>query len=57
MLFKIEQYENGEMDYDKLCESFQGWQAYAMWANTYKLRKNVIRRLIINPQKFSRTRC
>ena len=24
---------------EKLIEIYQGWQAYAKWANTYKLRK------------------
>jgi retron-type reverse transcriptase len=42
MLSKIEYYKNGEMQHNKLIESFQGWQAYAKWANTYKLRNRLI---------------
>lgn len=38
MRAKIEQFRNGELAKDKLLESFQGWQAYARWANTFKLR-------------------
>ena len=37
-LFKI-----GKLEYDKLLESFQGWQAYAKWANTYKLRNKFLK--------------
>ena len=40
MLFKIE-----KIDKDKILESYQGWQAYAKWANTYKLRKEILNKL------------
>ena len=30
------------MDKDKFIASFQGWWAYAKWANIYNLRKNII---------------
>lgn len=45
MHMKIEQYRRGEISYDKILESYQGWQAYAMWADTYKLRKKMANRL------------
>jgi len=41
----IEKYEEGEIVKSKLLEIFQGWQAYARWANTFKLRKEVTRKL------------
>lgn len=41
MQLKIEQYKNKEISYNKILESFQGWQAYARWANTYKLRNKI----------------
>ncbi len=41
MLLKIKHYKNSKISYNKLLESFQGWQAYAKWANTFKLRKNI----------------
>ena len=47
ILLKIEQYKNRDMTYTKLTESFQGWQAYAKWANTYELRKNIYKRIIL----------
>lgn len=42
MLMKIKQYKEGLMSYEKLLESFQGWQAYAKWANSYKLRERIL---------------
>jgi retron-type reverse transcriptase len=39
MLKKIEEYKEGGVSKEKLLESFQGWQAYAKWADTYNLRK------------------
>lgn len=44
MLEKIEQFRNNEMTEEQLLASFQGWQAYAKWANTFKLRKNMLDR-------------
>ncbi|MEK6933049.1 MAG: reverse transcriptase domain-containing protein [Nanoarchaeota archaeon] len=41
MLLKIEKYKNNEINKDKIIESFQGWNAYAKWANSYNLRKNI----------------
>jgi retron-type reverse transcriptase len=46
VLSKIECYKNGEMSHDKMLESFQGWQAYAKWANTYKLRENIFEKIV-----------
>ena len=41
MLVKIKLFKEGKISYKKLLEGFQGWNAYAKWANSYKLRKNV----------------
>ncbi len=41
ILFKINQYEKGLIPKDKIKEIFQGWQAYAKWANTYNLRNKL----------------
>ena len=38
---KIELFKNGIIDFKTLTESYQGWQAYAKWANTYKLRRKI----------------
>jgi RNA-directed DNA polymerase len=40
---KIMSYKKGEISKGKILESFQGWNAYAMWANSYKLRRNTVR--------------
>ena len=38
ILFRIEQYKKGEITKEKLLESLNGWNAYAKWANSYKLK-------------------
>ena len=43
MLMKIEKVKEEEIGYNKLLEIYQGWQAYAKWANSYKLRKNIFK--------------
>jgi len=45
ILFRIKQYRNGEINYIKLLESYQGWLAYAKWADTYTLRKSLFQYL------------
>jgi len=45
MLFRIEQYKEGEISKEKLLESFNGWNAYAKWANSFKLRKQVVKKI------------
>mgnify|MGYP001557949732 CR=1 FL=1 len=42
---KIKKYKNGELDKEKLLESFQGWNAYAKWANSYRLRRGVVKKI------------
>jgi retron-type reverse transcriptase len=39
---KIEIFKQGLMKEDKFLESFQGWSAYAKWANTFKLRRRML---------------
>ena len=38
ILIKINQYKLGDITKEKLLEIYQGWQAYARWANSYNLR-------------------
>lgn len=45
MLFKVEKYKNGEMPKEKILESFQGWNAYAKFANSLHLRRMVVRKI------------
>jgi RNA-directed DNA polymerase len=45
ILFKIKQYQEGELGKEKLLESFQGWNAYAKWANSYKLRRRIVKEI------------
>lgn len=46
---KIRQYLNRKLHKQKLLEIFQGWNAYAKWANTYKIRKSLVRKIYANP--------
>ena len=43
MMKKAESFKEEKIGFTKLSEIFQGWQAYAMWANTYKLRKQMLK--------------
>ena len=45
ILTKIKKYKNCELGKEKLLESFQGWNAYAKWANSYKLRREVVKKI------------
>ena len=44
---KIELFRQGKKEFRSLFESYQGWQAHANWASSYKLR-NKIKREIVN---------
>jgi len=41
----VEEYRQGEISKNDMLEIFQGWQAYSRWANCFKLRKKVVRRI------------
>jgi len=41
MLLKMEQYKCDGIYEEKILQMYQGWQAYARWANTFKLRKEM----------------
>ncbi|MDO8459490.1 MAG: reverse transcriptase domain-containing protein [Nanoarchaeota archaeon] len=45
MRHKITSFANKEIQYRELMESFNGWQAYAKWGNTFKIRKSIIREI------------
>ena len=41
-------------NYEKIMNSLQGWFGYAMWANTYKFRKKIMKQIENNsPNKIS----
>lgn len=42
---KVRKYKQSKIIKTKLLESFQGWNAYAKWANTYKLRRNIVKEI------------
>jgi len=41
MLIKIKLFKENILPYEKLLESYQGWQAHAKWADSYKLRNDL----------------
>ncbi|MDP3026602.1 MAG: reverse transcriptase domain-containing protein [Nanoarchaeota archaeon] len=45
ILVKIKQYKKREISYEKILEIFQGWNAYAKWANSLTLRREVVQKI------------
>ncbi len=45
ILRKIAGFEKSELSYPHLAESFQGWQAYAKWANAFNVRKRIAQQI------------
>ncbi len=43
---KIHLFKEGVLGFRSLIESYQGWQAYARWANTYNLREQIKKEII-----------
>ena len=39
----LDLYRNGTISCEEFIQKLQGWFGYAVWANTYKLRKNIIK--------------
>tara|TARA_Y100000310_G_scaffold55785_1_gene51133 strand:- start:363 stop:815 length:453 start_codon:yes stop_codon:yes gene_type:complete len=42
---KICSFNQGKIPYSKLIDSFQGWQAYAKWADSHNIIHNIIRKV------------
>jgi retron-type reverse transcriptase len=45
ILSKVVKYKNGYIPKEKMLEIFQGWNAYASWANSLKLRRDVVKKI------------
>lgn len=43
---KIIKFEKKEVSFGSLLDSFQGWQAYAKWADSYNLRRKIKKKII-----------
>lgn len=50
MICRIEQFKEGIISKEKILESFQGWNAYAKWADSFRLRREVVKK-IYSPQE------
>lgn len=46
MFRKVALYEEGAHSFETIHESYKGWQAYAIWADTQKLRNQVKMKII-----------
>ena len=42
---KIKLLGKGEISYERFIESFQGWNAYAKWADSYNLATKMIKEI------------
>ena len=47
---KIYLFNKGEITYEKLSEIFQGWCAYAKWADSYNLKNSLFEKIIFIPR-------
>ena len=48
----INKYKQESISKEKLLEQYQGWEAYAKWANTYVLRDKIIKKIsLLQKQK------
>ena len=45
MLKKVESFEKGKFNYERMIEIFGGWNAYAKWGDCLKLRRKVLGRI------------
>ena len=45
MKFRIKEFGNRETSYSELMRSFQGFNAYAKWANTYHKRRKILKKI------------
>lgn len=42
---KVKTFEQDRLSYRQLMQSYAGWQGYAQWANTFKLRKKILQNI------------
>ncbi len=48
MKAKINLFNQGRINYEKFFEIFQGWNAYAKWADSYNLKRDFLREIFGN---------
>ena len=48
MKHKIKKFSQGKIQQDKMAEIFQGWNAYAKWANAFSTREKIFLEIIKN---------
>lgn len=50
---KIRKYKLEKVSKENILEIFQGWNAYAKWANTLKLRRKIVRKIYLAEKEIS----
>jgi len=45
MFLKVKMYKSGEISKAEILNSFQGWNAYAKWADSFNLRRNIVKKI------------
>ncbi|PIN80561.1 hypothetical protein COV16_00555, partial [Candidatus Woesearchaeota archaeon CG10_big_fil_rev_8_21_14_0_10_34_8] len=45
--------KQGKINKEKLFEIFQGWNAYAKWADSFKLRREVVKKIYASSSSLS----
>lgn len=54
---KIDNLKNNKISYWRLMESYQGWQAYAKWSNSFILRKKILKEIQKVKKEMKRANC
>ncbi len=45
MKIRVNEFEKGELSYPSLMISFQGWQAYVKWSNSYNIMRDILKKI------------
>ena len=51
MLKRIDKFSEGQIPYLRLMKSFEGWNAYVKWSNSYNIRKDILKAIQIARKK------
>ena len=51
MLKRINKFLEGQIPYVRLMKSFEGWNAYVKWSNSYNIRKDILKKIQIVRKK------
>ncbi|MEK6889439.1 MAG: hypothetical protein AABW80_05025 [Nanoarchaeota archaeon] len=49
-------FSKADLSYSEMMNSFQGWCAYSKWANSYKLRKEILKEIHKAKREYTRNK-